>query len=245
MATKSLKETDLYPPIKRLLEAQGYEVKGEVGAADLVACRGAEPPIIVELKTAFSLTLIHQAIERLAISDVVYVAVPRGSGRAYQKSFKNNLRLCRRLGLGLITVRLADELAEIHCDPSPYQPRKSKPKSARLLKEFAKRVGDPNTGGTTRRTIMTAYRQDALRCAATLRAGGPTKAAQVAKACGVDRARRLMADNHYGWFERIETGIYALTEPGKQAVEDHAETLIELMPPTQSEQDETDVLAAA
>ena len=62
-------ETDLYPPIKAYLEEQGYVVKSEIGAADVVAVRGAEPPVVVELKLAFSLTLFHQAIARLAVSD--------------------------------------------------------------------------------------------------------------------------------------------------------------------------------
>ena len=34
------REQDLYAPVKALLEAQGYEVKGEVGAADVVGIRG-------------------------------------------------------------------------------------------------------------------------------------------------------------------------------------------------------------
>jgi len=33
-----------------------------------VACRGEELPVIVELKTAFSLALFHQAIERQSLS---------------------------------------------------------------------------------------------------------------------------------------------------------------------------------
>lgn len=231
MATDTIKETDLYAPVKLLLEGQGYEVKAEVGAADVVACRGDEPPVIVELKTGFSLSLFHQAIERLALSDLVYVAVPRGTSRAFARAFKGNLKLCRRLGVGLITVRMKSGHAEIHCDPVPYQPRKSKKKSARLLKEFSMRVGDPNTGGTTRRTIMTAYRQDALRCAALLDAEGATKAALVAKGAGVERARRLMADNHYGWFERVDTGIYGLTDVGRQAVREHQDVLTVLAAP--------------
>ena len=60
--------------------ALGYEVKGEVGAADVVARRGAEAPLIVELKTGFSLQLMHQAVARQRISDSVYVAVPRWKG---------------------------------------------------------------------------------------------------------------------------------------------------------------------
>lgn len=215
------RETDLYPAIKALLEGQGYEVKGEVGAVDVMALRGAEDPVIVELKTGFSLALIHQAVERQAITDAVYIAVARGKGAAFGKSLKANTALCRRLGLGLITVRLADSFTEIHADPAPYRPRKSPRRKARLLREFARLAGDPNTGGSTRQGLMTAYRQDALRCAASLAESGPTKAAAVAAASGVSEARRIMADNHYGWFERVARGIYGLTEEGKAAATVH------------------------
>ena len=225
MDASPLRETDLYAPVKALLEGQGYEVKGEVGAADVVALRDGEDPVIVELKTGFSLSLFHQAIDRLSLSDTVYVCVPRGSGRAFLKSLNNNKTLCRRLGLGLMTVRLKDGLAEIHLDPAPYKPRQSKRKKTRLLKEFATRVGDPNTGGTTRKTLMTAYRQDALRCAGTLHRNGATKAAHVAEACDVAKARQIMSANHYGWFGRVETGIYALSPNGRRAIIDYAEEL--------------------
>ncbi len=225
MAAPSIRETDLYPPIKLLLEGQGYEVKGEVGAADVVACRDGEDPVIVELKTGFSLSLFHQAIDRQNLINAVYIAVPHGQGRAFGKSVKNNRALCRRLGLGLITVRPKDGLVQIHVDPAAYKPRQSKRKKARLLKEFAKRVGDPNRGGATRQGLMTAYRQDALRCVKLLAEKGPTKAAEVAKASGVEQARRLMADDHYGWFERIQTGIYRLSPKGVQARADYAADL--------------------
>ena len=48
----------------------------EIGAVDVVACRGAEEPLLIELKTGFSLSLIHQAVARQAITDTVYVAAP-------------------------------------------------------------------------------------------------------------------------------------------------------------------------
>tara|TARA_R110000751_G_scaffold307896_1_gene433981 strand:+ start:1968 stop:2687 length:720 start_codon:yes stop_codon:yes gene_type:complete len=228
MAPSAIRETDLYAPIKLLLESQGYEVKSEIGAADVVAVREQEDPVIVELKTGFSLSLFHQAVERQKITDAVYVAVPRGTGRAFLKSIQNNRTLCRHLGLGLMTVRLKDGLVEVHVDPAPYRPRKSKRKKARLLKEFARLVGDPNTGGSTRQGLMTAYRQDALRCMHSLAVTGPTKAAGVAKATGVKNARRLMADNHYGWFERVQTGIYALSPKGQSAAKEHSEDLTQM-----------------
>lgn len=218
MSATKLRETDLYQPVKSLLESQGYEVKGEIGAADVVGVRADEEPVVVELKTGFSLSLFHQAIERQAVTDAVYIAVPRGSGRAAYKALAANISLCRRLGLGLITVRLKDGLVEIHADPGPYKPRKSAIRKARLLKEFARRTGDPNSGGATRKGLITAYRQDALRCAQVLSEHGPTKAAHVAKASGVEKARALMADNHYGWFEKVATGIYGLAPKGAEAL---------------------------
>ncbi|MGL4488180.1 MAG: DUF2161 domain-containing phosphodiesterase [Rhizobiaceae bacterium] len=218
----TLKETDLYAPIKRMLEGQGYVVKGEIGAADVVAMRGEEEPIIVELKTGFSLSLFHQGVARQAITDAVYVAVPRGSGRVFLKSLGDNKALCRRLGLGLITVRLEDGFVEVHADPEPYRPRQSKVRKARLLREFARRVGDPNSGGATRRGIVTSYRQDALKCLRVLVAEGATKAADVAKLSGVATARLIMAADHYGWFERVRAGVYGVTPKGEAAVTEYA-----------------------
>lgn len=220
-----IKETDLYLPIKTLLEGQGYEVKGEVGTADVVACRDTEDPVIVELKTGFSLSLFHQGIDRQGITDLVYLAVPRGTGRQFQAAIKNNTNLCRRLGLGLITVRLSDSFVEVHLDPAPYKPRQSAKRKTRLLREFARLVGDPNIGGATRVGLMTAYRHDALRCLQVLSELGPSKACDVSAAATLPAARALMANNHYGWFERVSRGIYGLSPKGEQAVLEYASTL--------------------
>lgn len=222
MAKTGIRETDLYQPVKAMLEGQGYQVKGEVGAVDVVAIRKGEDPVVVELKTGFSLSLFHQAIERQALTHAVYIAVPQGKGRLFNNALVDNRKLCRRLGLGLITIRLPDGYVEIHCDPEPYKPRQSKPQKARLLREFARLVGDPNDGGSTRRKLVTGYRQEALRCLALLDRQGPTKAAVVAAGSLVGHARRIMADNHYGWFERVATGVYALSPKGVQAVADYA-----------------------
>ncbi len=233
-----IRETDLYGPVKRYLEAQGYEVKGEVGAADIVACRDGDEPLVVELKTGFSLTLFHQAIARLALSDIVYIAVPQGKGRPFLKALKNNIALCRRLGLGLIVVRLKDGFVTAHLDPAPYSPRQSKPRKERLLREFSRRVGDPNTGGSTRRALVTAYRQDALKCVKVLIAAGPLKAALVAEQSGTANARRIMADDHYGWFERVQKGIYQLSPKGHAASTDYDSELKRLDLPASDAMDE-------
>lgn len=204
-----IRETELYAPIKRRLERLGFEVKAEVGAADVVALRGEEL-VIVELKTAFNLTLLRQAVSRQTLTESVYVAVPKGKGAAARKAFRGNVSLCRRLGLGVMTVRLSDGRVEIHADPGPYRPRPAKAKRVQLLREFARRKGDPNQGGS-RGKIMTAYRQDALRCLEYLRTAGASRGADVKKATGVEHATRIMRDNHYGWFDRISTGTYGVS----------------------------------
>lgn len=218
-------ETDLYLPIKAYLGKQGYEVKSEIESADVVACRGDDDPVIVELKAGFSLALLHQAIARLALTDTVYVAVPRQTGRARWKALQANIKLCRRLGLGVMTVRLSDGLVEVHADPKPYAPRKSPRRKAALLREFQSRRGDPNIGGSTRRTIVTAYRQDATACAVHLAQAGASKGADVARETGVARATSILRDNHYGWFYRVVRGVYDLTEVGRGAVSKPSEDL--------------------
>jgi len=213
----ALRETDLYPPVKAWLEAQGFEVKSEVGAVDVMARRSDEDPVIVELKTGFTLKLLQQAVARQSVSDWVYVAVPRWSGKAAWRMFKGNVGLCKRLGVGVLSVRIEDGHVQVHCDPAEFRPRKSKPRKGALLKEFDRRRGDPNAGGT-RGAITTAYKQESLRCAAYLVEHGASKGADVAKGAEVVQATRIMRDNHLGWFEKVATGVYDLSPDGRASI---------------------------
>jgi hypothetical protein len=206
-------ESDLYAPVKALLEGQGYVVKGEVRGCDVVAVRGGEPPVIVELKRAFGLGLVLQGVDRLTISDRVYLAIGQ-----WPKRMRNVKKLCRRLGLGLMVVAAAR--ADIVLDPVPYRPRLDKRKAGRLLGEHARRVGDPNRGGsTTRVPMMTAYRQEALRCAELLASNGPMKLAALRTAADAPRAATILQQDIYGWFERVERGVYTVNPTGRRGLE--------------------------
>ena len=214
-----MKEEELYPSVKRFLEGQGYQVKGEVKDCDVVAVRDDETPVIVELKTSLTLAVVLQAVERLSLTEKVYVGIPR------KKSFRKNrhkvIKLLRMLGLGLLLVdpNLKTGAVDVVIDPGGYTPRRSKPRRERLLREFVRRSGDPNLGGMAKRKgVMTAYRQRALAVGRYLETEGPTKAALVAKALAEPKAREIMYRDVYGWFDRVSTGVYALSPRGKKEI---------------------------
>jgi len=214
-------ECELYPAVKAFLEGQGYDVKGEVRGCDVVAVRGEEPPVIVELKLAFSLALVLQGVDRLALTDRVYLAVGRPRGRRGRRGsvLRRDVRnLCRRLGLGLMTVAPGRSAAcvEVVVDPVPYRPRRHKTGLTRLLGEHARRVGDPNRGGITRTPIVTAYRQEALRCAMLIERGGRASLKALRETGLVPNASRILQRDVYGWFLRLERATYALTERARR-----------------------------
>lgn len=215
-----MSEADLYPPIKEFLEGQGYEVKGEIGACDVLAVRRDEPPIVVELKERLNLALVLQAVDRLLVTEHVYLAFRIGKGQSatWRTRHKQVTRLLRRLGLGLITVSNKGTVKAV-LDPAPYRPRISSHRQSRLLKEFADRVGDPETGGSASAKRMTAYRQDALRCANELQQSGVLKLSVLRERTGVEKAGSILRNNHYGWFERVSPGHYELSPRGREELQ--------------------------
>ncbi|SCB10857.1 DUF2161 domain-containing phosphodiesterase [Rhizobium multihospitium] len=209
-------ETALYLPIKSFLEAAGYAVKGEVGGCDLVGLTDGEPPVVVicELKMTFNLELILQAVDRAAASDEVWIAArvsAKGKGREGDRRFRD---LCRRLGFGMLAVS-DNDLVDVIVSPIAPMPRKNARRRSRLVEEHRRRKGDPALGGSTRKPIMTAYRQQALVCAAAIE-GGVQRPKDMREAA--PKAPQILRDNVYGWFERVDRGIYALTELGTEAL---------------------------
>lgn len=219
-------EADLYEPIKRFLESQGYVVKGEIGRCDIVAVRGDEAPVVVELKERLSLALILQAVDRLTVSEAVYVAfrIGKGQSASWRNRGKDVKRLLRRLGLGLLTVSTRGKVVPV-LDPASYRPRPNARRQERLLKEFEERVGDTEAGGSPSRQRLTAYRQDALRCARELSSSGVLKLSVIRERAEVARAGSILRDNHYGWFDRVKIGHYDLSPKGREGLTEWSHAL--------------------
>jgi hypothetical protein len=215
-AREMLVETSLYLPVKRFLEGLGYTVKGEIGPCDLVGLRDGDPSIVVigELKLSFNLELILQGVDRSSLGDEIWLAAQlsaSGKGRERDPRYRN---LCRRLGFGLLGVSRAGEV-DILVSPAAPTPRKDPRRRSRLVDEHKRRQGDPTVGGGTRKPITTAYRQQALACAAAM-AVEPKRPRDLKPFCA--DAQKILHRNVYGWFERSGRGIYALTEAGHQAL---------------------------
>ena len=168
--------------------------------------------VITELKLAFNLELVLQGVDRLAACDEIWLAV-QSSVRGRENDPRVR-KLCRLLGFGLLGVTRRGRV-DVLIEPSPWRPRRDPKRRSTLVEEHRKRIGDPVHGGGRGQPIMTAYRQQALACAAAL-TEGPRKVRELKKA--VPDAGKILLHNVYGWFVRVERGVYALGDSGKAAL---------------------------
>ena len=59
---------------------------------------------------------------------------------------------------------------------------------------------------------------------------GALKANEVKQQTGVEKAATLMRNNHYGWFEKVERGIYKLAECAETELKEYADEINDLIP---------------
>lgn len=218
------KETDLYAPIRAFLEEEGYQVQAEVKHCDIAAVKDGQL-VVVELKKAFNLKLVYQALERQSLTEQVFVAIPRPKKGHREKAWKDMLRLLKRLELGLLTVALDSPLqtVDVVLEPSDSLAWKNRKKREQVQVEMKNRQMDVNVGGMTRRKIITAFREKSIRLACILEREGQVSTA-VLRERGMEDCIGILSRNYDKWFQRVEKGVYALSEKGKEALgmEDYA-----------------------
>lgn len=213
----------MYLPLRAFLEEQGYTVRSEVHHCDIAAVR-EDDLLIIEMKKSLNVEVLVQAVKRQKLTDIVYVAVPRPRRNVARSEWRGIRHLLRRLELGLIFVTLESPLppmdrVQVVEHPRPFVRRRQTTQVQAILREISGRSRDYNTGGSTRQPLLTAYREQALFIATCLEVCGPLSP-KALRAFGTgDKTQSILAKNVYGWFHRVQKGVYALTEFGRQGLE--------------------------
>jgi hypothetical protein len=226
--TRKMLETDLYMPIHDYFEKLGYDVHGEVKDCDMTASKGDEL-IIIELKRNLSLQLLIQAAKRQRITENVYIAIPKPNYSLFTKKWKDLCYIVRRLELGLITVSFKNDIEKVDVvfHPSPFDKRKSmqmtRKKRKSVTNEIDGRHGNYNLGGSTRTKLMTVYKENSVHIACCLKMFGQLSPHKLRELGTGNNTQSVLSKNFHGWFERMERGIYKLSEKGYEVFTEYPE----------------------
>lgn len=226
-----IKESDLYQPIKDYLDSLGYDTKGEVKSCDITAIKGDEL-IVVELKKGFTIELLYQAIDRQKAADSVYVAIPLPKRGYRNPHYKDMVNLCKRLELGLIFVGFTSKgrpQIDIAVNPEPKKPiRKNSKKRMAIISEHNGRTGSLNTGGISRKKIITVYKEQSLAIAKILAENGELSAREIRKLGGFEKTSSILRMNYYNMFEKIGSKsncTYQISDIGLQMLDEYKDLL--------------------
>ncbi|MEH7884982.1 DUF2161 family putative PD-(D/E)XK-type phosphodiesterase [Bacillus sp. JJ1609] len=222
---KKLYEVDLYEPIQKHFLKQGYRVNGEVHDCDLTAVKGEEL-IIIELKLNLNIDLLLQGTRRQRLTDLVYIAIPMPK-RISRRRWNDVLQLIKRLELGLITVSFSGNRRKVefvvHPEPFERGPVKNKRKKSALLAEIEGRSADYNIGGSSKKKIMTAYKENCIQIACYLEKLGPMAPKALAALGTGNKTQSILNKNYYKWFDRVQRGVYAISEQGRMEIRENPE----------------------
>ncbi|MDY0294473.1 MAG: DUF2161 family putative PD-(D/E)XK-type phosphodiesterase [Acholeplasmataceae bacterium] len=211
-----MKETDLFKPVRKLFMDLGYDVQGEILAADVFAVKEKEV-VIVELKLAMTLKLIYQAIERQKVTPNVFIAAPKSAIKSHQKNNPQFLLLLKKLGIGLIEV--SQNIAHIVLEPnmSDMHHKISSGKKAHMMKEFNGRDQYQTLGGTNGKK-MTVYREKVVEIAKALFDLKEAPLQLIKDYTRIEKAAQILRNNYDGWFYKNEKGLYQLSPLGEQEI---------------------------
>lgn len=223
-----ISETDLFNPVRDFLVKNGYTVNSEVKNCDITAIKGQEL-LVVELKSGFNATLLIQAAKRQRIANAVYIAIPMPKTGIFSRKWKDICYLVHRLELGLLVVSFlkSGPRVEVVVNPEPFDRERSRQlnrkKRAGIVAEINNRHGDFNIGGSTRRKLMTVYKENAIQIACYLKKCGPLSPRQLKELGAGSKTGSIMQKNFYGWFERVSKGLYQITPEGSRSLDDYSE----------------------
>ena len=107
-------------------------------------------------------------------------------------------------------------LVQILFHPLPPERRKRKSAHRAVLTEINGRSADFNEGGSCRRKLVTAYRENAIQIACCLRERGPLSPKDLRALGTGEKTLSILYTNVYSWFDRVGRGLYALSAKGRE-----------------------------
>lgn len=220
-----LYEVDLFKPVQKHFSKQGFEVYGEVNDCDVVALKNDEL-IIIELKLSLNVDLLIQATNRQRLTDQVYIAVPKPKYKKNSKKWHDLCHLIKRLELGLLVVTFlkSGPKLEVIVLPGPFNRQSSiqsyKKRRVKLLEEIKGRHMNDNVGGSHQTKIMTAYKETCIHIAYCLERYGPLSPKNLRQMGTGEKTQSILHQNFYGWFDRVDRGIYQISKIGKKELEE-------------------------
>ncbi|CAJ1315948.1 hypothetical protein [Paenibacillus nuruki] len=134
-----MKESDMYPYLKKYFEGKGYTVYPEIEPpgngtkrADIVAIKDQEV-VIIEMKVGFGLTVIQQACDWKGYANQIYIAIPKPKKRNWMPPIGSKLLASEKLGLLEVDLKDYSNFAYVdvnfsrvrEVNKAPYQPEAS------------------------------------------------------------------------------------------------------------------------
>ncbi|MGM0436541.1 MAG: DUF2161 family putative PD-(D/E)XK-type phosphodiesterase [Bacillota bacterium] len=220
-------EKDMYPVLKRYFESKGFTVKSEIHDVDIMALKD-DLSILIEMKTSLNTRLMAQGLRRKGLGDLVYLSIPKPTDKVLNSQlFKDKRMILKHLEIGLILVDFNYEMATILQDPTEYPARIKHKRRAKMLKEFKERRTASNIGGSNKIKIITAYRELALLALDYMK-DSPKTTKELREYTNRQKIVSILQKNYYGWFNRVERGVYEITNTGRQALKDYANIIEKL-----------------
>lgn len=222
MKMRKFYETDMYEPVKILFEGMGYKINAEVKGCDVTAYKDGEIAVI-ELKTSFNLKLLYQGMERLKLTERVFLAVPRPA-KSGSKESRAMLQIVKRLGFGMIFVALDSGVKEAGIVFWPGEQsvpvKKNTRKAQAVVSEINRRKLETNKGGSRGVKLNTAYRERCVKIACIIEQRGAQTARVLMRDYGCEKdTYAIISKGPYGWFMKIDKGLYDLSRAGRDFLE--------------------------
>ncbi len=222
---KEFYEKDLFPYIKEYFEKEGFQVNAEVKDCDVVITKGDYLGVI-EMKLSLNITLIHQAISRLSITDNVFIAIKKPA-KNYFKERPKMLRLAKRLNIGLIVINPDVQInnLEVLFEPTEYvapKPKTRTKKVEQVKKEIKGRKLDLNQGGVNKTKLLTAYKDMSIKIACICEVYTIVSGKFLKENFDLDNAYPILYRNFHGYFIRYGNGDYGISDKGIKALEDES-----------------------